>query len=291
MYERNYRAHVLTKQESGKQGKAKNNSPKGLSRKQWWLIGGAVLVVLLLVGIVFAIRAPQLQVVDISVTGAAVTDQSDVVDLVEGELQGSYLGFFPKRSVLLVHTAHLSRSIKSAFPRFMTVSVSRQGMQKVVVTVSEYKSTYLWCDSVEAEKCFFMDSQGTVFAEAPVFSGSAYPKLFGGTATAATPLPFIPFPASFLRTIDTVILGLRQENMQSLEFYNASFHSLKVVAMRGADTVTILFDPVTDLQQAFDALHTALRAPAFANMLRDGAKKLAYIDMRFEGKVVYKFQE
>ena len=307
MYERNYHSKAASNARDKKNPGGKKGSSGGfrVSRTQWIIIGASIAFVLLLVGLFMAIRSPKLQITNIVVQGAAVTNQSDVVERVQQLLQGKKLRYIPRSSVIAVSTRSLARSIEAAFPRFETVSVSRRGAHTLQVSATEYKSKYLWCKDAEASDahCFFMDTQGVVFAPAPVFSGSIYPKLFGGTGDAviaeqaefAADVPFVafePFAHRSLDVVDAIIGQFHVFGMQPVEFHFDAPHALRVVCARGSSAIDVLFDPTMDTALSLASLDTALHAPAMAGTLRGNSQRaLEYVDVRFEGKVVYKFKD
>jgi hypothetical protein len=276
MYEKSYHTAVL---------KTEKNPEKKPGRINWKLILGLLLGAVLIAGFIVLIKLPQWQVQHIEVVGANVADPGDVSEFVTAELQGRKLFFLPKTSILLVPEHRLEKDLKAHFSRFQTVGVSRKNFSTLTVTVSEYQGVYLWCN--DPDTCFFMDQNGIAFAPAPVFSGSAYPKIFVGTVQ---PLPF-------------QALNLQQEQMVSLlrdklpallitptEFHFVSDHQVEVMFNHNGHQASLLLDPMTDTQQALNALFSGLRTNPLATNFHDSSKVLDYIDLRFSNRVVYRFE-
>mgnify|MGYP000228633356 CR=1 FL=1 len=275
MYQRTYQSRVL-----------KTDSAKSPKRPFPWKrvsIGAAVVIVL--VGFVFLIRAPRFQVKTVNVVGTNVADPLDVSQFVLGTLEGNYLWILPKSSVVLVAPPDIQTAIQAQFPRFKSVKVDRDSMSSLRVEVVEYPGVYLWCDRDDA--CAFMDEQGTVFADAPLFSGSAYLRIYAGERQ---PYPFTPVTPEQLATVHTIDQRLRATDIDPISFSFVSSHELRVYVFHGTQRVPILFDPSDDINRALNTLYTGLRTQPLARLYHDRTQVLQYLDLRFASKIVYKFQ-
>ncbi len=275
MYERTYHEKVL-KQDTNTVSK---------KRFPWKRIMLSIGGVLLIVGGVFLIRVPQFQIRTVTVTGTNVADPIDVSQFVLGELEGTYLFVLPKSSILLASPKKITARISDRFPRFKEVDVKRDSMRSLSVAVTEYPGAYLWCDSEDV--CSFMDETGTVFADAPYFSGSAYVKLYGAERQ---PYPFYPITAEQLATMRTIATHLEAIDIDPIEFHFDTDRKTTVVFSHRGTRATILFDPNRDVLAALDVLYSGLRTDPLKKMYHDQTQVLEYLDLRFSNKVVYKFQ-
>ncbi len=67
------------------------------------------------------------------------------------------------------------------YKRIENVDLSTRG-QTLTVSIKEREPAYLWCegnlsvdaDTEHAQKCYFADKTGYIFANAPQFSGDAF---------------------------------------------------------------------------------------------------------------------
>lgn len=272
MYERTYNKTVLKHDEKPKR--------KGFPWKRVLIIAAVLAVV---AGVIFSIRAPGLQVREVEVFDTYVADPVEVSQFVLGELAGNYLWILPKSSIVLVSLDTIAMRIQEHFSRFKEVSVDRDSVRKLVVHVKEYEGMYLWCDN----ECSFMDEKGTVFADAPYFSGSAYLKVYNGERQV---FPFEGVPPNRLALITTIDEKLRGISIDPTEFRFNNEHELSVHFIHNTHEARILFDPLTDIDGALNALYTGLRTEPLERLYHDSTQILEYLDARFGGKLVYKFR-
>ncbi|HWC57392.1 MAG TPA: hypothetical protein VG621_00350 [Candidatus Paceibacterota bacterium] len=283
MYERTYHAKVL------------RHPPRGTSAKKkkrrafrWKRFGIFILVVGGIVGSILLVRAPYFQVAtasDVHIVGTTVVDPDEVSRYVVSTFKGNALLLFPRTSIFLIAPDTVAAAVQKQFPRFKSVKVVRTDMHSLKVVVAEYPAVYLWCDG--NERCSFMDASGVVFADAPYFSGNAYLKLSGG---ARGVYPFKPLTAADIAFVSTVSARLRAIAITPLSFSFVSDHDVSVGFMHGATVAQLLFDPSKDIDTSLEALYSGLRTDPLASLYHNASKVLEYIDVRFDSKVVYKFQ-
>ncbi len=277
MYERTYHSKVLSQNEP-KEKKRRRRIP---IKKILWLFVGVVMIA----GIIVLIRLPGLQIREIDVTGANVTDPQDVSVFLHSQIEGNALYFFPRSSMLLVPTATLGKRVQAQFPRFASVDVRRIGLNGLLVTVTEHEGTYLWCQS--QEECFFMTNDGIVFAQAPFFSGDAYERIFYGERGE---LPFSPLPDHFRALIDTMRERLPSIGIVPDEYSFESEHRVDIVFSHRGVEARLMIDPTNDIEQTVEDLATALATDPLKTQFNDKNKVLEYLDARFANKVVFKFR-
>ncbi len=276
MYERSYNKTVL---------KTESVPAKKKGRINWNIVLRIFITLAVIAAVIILIRWPRLQVKNIEVVGANVVDPGDVTEFIHNDLQGKRLLILPRTSIFLVSTRRLQQKLKTQFPRFQTVTVNRENFSTLKVNVTEYQGMYLWC--ADTATCYSMDQNGVAFAPAPYFSGSAYPKIFGGTAQ---PLPFQAVSADQLKIIAMLLDKLPALSIIPSEFHFVDGHELDVYFNHGGHQAILLFDQTADVDQAITALFTGLRTNPLAGKFHDSAQVLQYIDLRFSNRVVYKFQ-
>lgn len=273
MYERTYHTRVLKT----------DDAPRAKRSFPWKRVLGILSIIAVLVGVVLCIRAPRFQVARVVVDGTNVADPEAVSQAVLTDLEGNYLYILPKTSIVLVSTDTIETRIREQFPRFKDVRVERDSMHSLKVTVVEYPGVYLWCD----DACSFMDETGTVFADAPYFSGSAYLKIYSGERQA---YPFRPVSTELLATISYLYDRLQSIDITPLSMRLTTEDTLVVSFIHYSTTAIIYFDPTSDVDSALETLYSALRTAPLSRMYHNSSAVLEYLDTRFGNKVIYKFQ-
>jgi len=276
MYERNYHNNLLKR----------NNVVEKKEKRpfRWniffWIIGALIFVS----GIIYLIKFPQFQIKEVLVKGAVVVEEESISNLVMNDLNGEYLSYLPKTSILLANTNKIQEKIKNKFPRFKNIKVTRNSLDSLIVEVEEYDGKYLWCIDTD---CSFMSENATVFAPAPYFSGDAYLKVFVGEKSD---YPFVPINESQLEMISNIVDKLRGIAIVVTEFNFVSEYKIDLVFTHNDTSAHIYIDPTKDIDSSLLVLYTGLRTEPLAAMYRDSTKILEYLDLRNSSKVVYKFQ-
>lgn len=277
MYEKTYKANVLKQKDSPKKGR----------RFPWKRLLLGIIVLGVLFGIGYFLRHPNFQIKSISVIGTTVIDEEDVSSSIRSQLQGSWLWIFPRTSVLLVNDKAIERNLKEQFSRIETISVKRTNLHSIVATIKEFDAVYLWC--TEEDSCYFMDERGVVYSRAPVFSGTAYPKLF--TKTELQELPFQGMKLIDLEQIATLQRRLSEINITPVAFRVRSSRELQVDFLHNKTIARLLIDPTTPTDTSLEYLFSGIRTAPLSDLFHNDNKKLLYIDVRFSNKVVYKFED
>jgi hypothetical protein len=278
MYERNYHSRLLKSDKVAEEKKQKRPFPWSTF---FWILG----IVFFISAVVYLIKVPQFQIKEVFVQGAVVEDKDEISNLVKNELEGKYLSFLPKTSILLANPKSLAKSIHSKYPRIKNVEVLRNTLDSLLVNITEYEGKYLWCDT---SKCSFMSEDGVVFADAPYFSGDAYLKIFIGKGAQ---YPFTAIDQNELGVVSEISSKLHDINIDLTEFHFVSEYKLDLVFVHNSVNTHIYIDPTRNIDNALEVLYTGLKTNPLSDMYKDSNKILEYLDLRFSDKVVYKFQQ
>lgn len=280
MYERTYHNRVL-KQDTAPSVKV----DKRFSWKKFFVVFS---ILVLGVGVFFALRAPALQVTTVTVSGANVLGADDVSEAVMQELSGTVVWVFPRTSIFLINEHSLAQSLKATFPRIETVSLRRTSFRGIAVTLKEYDAVYLWC-TTKPDDCYFMDNQGVVYSEAPVFSGTAYSKIITGDPLQT--LPFQGMETSAIARISRLEKGLSDIRIAPTTFITISPREMHIEFLHNKRISLLRIDPRVDVDTSLEYIYSGIRAEPLASLFYNQEKILQYLDVRFSNKVVYKFEE
>ena len=260
-----------------------------------------VLVILILffaVGFLSYIsHRPQVRISKVELSGQILVNQNDIKEKTFDFLKGSYLWLFPKNNAFLYPNKSLEEYLASQFKRIETINIHLKDFRTLSIEITERKLFALWCDNATqqskaslmedgstTEKCYFMDNMGTIFAEAPNFSGDAYFKYYGlvspdnpiGKEYLASSTQFV----DIAKFVDTV-RGLSLRPLYIVGKDNGQF------VLTLVSSGEIYFDTKEQMSKVGENLKALLRTPAFANLKN---LNIDYIDLRFGNKLYYKLK-
>lgn len=256
----------------------------------------SVFAVALVLGCVFLMRAPFLQIQKISVLGTKVLIPTDISQRAKQELSGFYLGVIPKTNILFFPKQKLVRAILVAYPRVSTVSVDRQFFTSgsaLVLSVLERTQTYLWCSGAPnpIAPCYYLDKDGLVFARAPEISGTVYFKFFGGVLKdSADPInKSIVAPLEYKRYLDfkDVFESVRLFAFGVEIFSPTEIHFLLSRDL-SSDRIIVRVRTTDDPRVVASNLATAMTKEPFKRLFEQERERIEYIDLRFPNKVYFR---
>ncbi|PIR85105.1 hypothetical protein COU15_02520 [Candidatus Kaiserbacteria bacterium CG10_big_fil_rev_8_21_14_0_10_45_20] len=240
-----------------------------------------VLALSLILFIAVLARIPETRVV--SVTSSAVTYASNtaIEGVVRDMLEGSHLFIIPRSHAFFIPTASIKDEIKKTFPSIQSISIKRNGLREVEVVLNEETPSYLWCASSEdSPSCFFMNSDGYVFARAHTES-----------------TPFIRFTGN----IEGDPIGQRylSEDFQSLIKGVSGIEKIVGKTVTSVDMdehndIAVHFIDGSYIQfvraSSYDALLENISS-VFSSKKVEREQALEYADFRFGNKIYVKFRE
>ncbi len=264
-----------------KRKKPKPTSKFGEAVRPWrmQIIVGIILTILLallVTALWYGTRIESLQITGVDVVGGATIKEQVVIDAANSALEGTYYALVPHRFSWWYPKAAVEAAVL-AIPRVKQVYVEREG-QTVHIAFDEYKPAALWCETLEATQCLFIDTEGYAFAEAPELIGSALVRYVtkGNAPTLATAV----LTPQYMETTGAFSAALEAE---------LGFYVTHVVRTDEVDTSYVLSTgaeiKVTDRMTAAETLAN-LKSVLFSDefsSISDGS--FYYIDLRFGDKV------
>lgn len=265
-------------QQVQKQRITQNDSPhRQLVRRQ--VVVGVLLCIaigLLLTIIGYVTRLSIFQIKDVSVVGGFTIPHETIKHVAETELRGTYLKLIPKRFGPLYPARGISEKI-GAVSRVKNVELTRDDDNNLIIAFEEYRPQALWCPSIEATECFFIDQTGLAFAPAPTLSGAAFVRYVADEPPAQG-----HYMAERMLLDDSVQFTTLLENELSLFVTHIeAFGDYDIeYYVSGGGRIKVSQDiPMLD---SFNNLKTILSSEDFAH-LEPGS--FNYVDLRFGDKV------
>jgi cell division septal protein FtsQ len=231
---------------------------------------------------IYGARHEKLLINEITVLGDNVIGREELKKAISDEISGNYFWFLPKKNIFIYPRFSLEKKLIEIFPRFESVNVKIDDLNSLLVEVEERQPTALYCFD---EKCYFLDSQGLIFAEAPVFSRGVY--------IAYTDSVNIPHSlgSQFLTTEEfQTIDNLVRNNFIVLDINPALIkigdRDVELVSDKG---VRVIWPRFTDPQVVFSNLSDFLLSEAIKSQ-QNFLERVDYLDLRTDNKVFYRFK-
>ncbi len=238
-----------------------------------------------LVGLVsYAAHRPSIRISNVELVGGVLVTQSDVAEKSQVFLSGSYFWLLPKNNGLWYPRGGLEKYLADELKRIDTIHIERKSFNTIIVQITERKPEALWCDKLsEEEKCYFLDQNSAIFAEAPNFSGDAYFKYYGLVSTA-TPIGqyYIASTTEFAE-VRNFVENTKQLSLKPQYIIGKDAGEFSLIIGGGGQ---IYFDTKELLSKAASNLEALLKTSA----LSQNISHLDYIDLRFGNKLYYKLK-
>ncbi len=246
--------------------------------------------IVLIVGFFVLIRQPFLRVNEVKVHGSTLVSSLEVENYIQQEISGYKYFILPKNSIILIHKSDLKEKIMKAFPRLSEVSMNVGTRMNVAISEPIFESMYCLVspDTGMPESCVLLHRDGKAGSVAPVYS---YPPFFTFYSTA----------------YQKPVLGSRILNTEEIDRVNGIRNELLAYDMPtygivyGAGQDEIILDTGEDFktlpririisgatkEDIHKTLGAAMGDPSISKLL-ENLSELSYIDLRFNGQVVYK---
>ena len=267
------------------------NSQERRAQRTKFLFVGILLALVVVAGLIAFLRKKEFQVTEVKVLGAQSIDASDVASVVQASLAGNRWVVIPRSNALLISKMSLRSDLLAKVPTLADASIQFQGKNTLVVTVVEKDPRYVWCDG---QTCFFVDNQGVLYADAPFFSDGVYVILSRGGVDIAHPAGASYLPPEGMRALEQILEHLKQYPVQVLgvDIRPDGDMAIRMNSLKGVvvnPQAFILVTKTDTVQTIHDALNLIMGDKGFVDTVKIKGDKLEYIDLRFPGKIYYKF--
>ena len=268
----------------------------------------------------WVVRLPSFALEPVTVAGISDSQKELIRSYAEEKIAEKYFLIFPKANIFLYPRGSIEEGLLDFFPQLESASVSLDSSRSLHVLAKERKPAYLSCQSpakilseksvsgetssiesdtvatTKGDVCYFVDSRGVIFEEAPHFSGPVYFTLYGKpTGANVRPGNKSIFPKGFsvLSPEEFNQLVALKDNLNGLGIKVASV-TLKEDGDREflvQNGVRILWSKAQSVDTSLQNLSAAFEAGIFGekDLIRENSR-LDYLDLRFGKKVFYKFK-
>lgn len=247
-----------------------------------------VLAILILLGLVsYASHLPKVRINEVVLKGGLLVTQKEIKEESLKHISGSYFWLFPKSNAFIYPKNSLEDDLKNKFKRIDTIKIYLEGLNTMIVEITERKPVAIWCNNLggEEDKCYFIDQNSTVFAEAPDFSGDVYFKYYG-LLDKDSPIgkEYIASSTEFTQ-INNFINLVKSLKIKPLHLIAKEEGEFSLALYGGGE---IFFDVKKSFEVTFQNLETLLKSPDLS--LSGGYLPVEYIDLRYGNKLFYKLK-
>ena len=272
-------------------------TPQNNSRKSFFIRVAFIMFLIIFIIIaagISVLRNSKFQFNQVQVVGAE-TFSSDTVQLfTKNYMSGNRLGVIPKSSTILFSKTDFELKLKQNFPIINIVYVTFPSPNIIDIHIQEKKPVAVWCFSINS--CGFIDQSGIMYGTAPNFSEGVYPV----------------FSSEFIKTFDdfygkqiiepdvmnrfiTLFTQLQSDDIKFsqtifLDNGDIAFSIEKLFGNYPTDSAQLLGTLAQDDSIFIRDMTTGLGNKVFKDQFIEKPKSLEYIDLRFPGKIFYKFK-
>lgn len=245
--------------------------------------------VLSICGVVAVIAVPALllrlsfwNIKTIQVSGTKAVSESDIKVKVASKLEGNYFRVFPRSNILIYPRVGIERDLLLSLQRVDAVTVSRESLTSIHVSISERAPVALWCSVASSSACYFLDKTGLVFDQSPEFSSNVYVSYFGNMSGEPIGNYFVNSSEfSFLQDFVQALKGFSLNPTSVMAMPNNDY---KIVLPKGEE---ILFTTRESLEETISNLQSVLSDSKLSIQSGDSLS-VTSIDLRFGNKVFFK---
>jgi hypothetical protein len=241
-------------------------------------------VLLILFGLAIFSGHQKVKIQNINLVGNASVSDEEILSIVNRDLVGRYWYLFSKSNSLIFPRFKIQKDLLTEIKTIKSLKISLEGWREISITISERKPHSVWCGTdikTPLAECFFVDGEGYVFGQAPVFSGNMFVKNYGSLA----PDQISPVGGYFLNQENYSqifnLIEILEKNRLSVVSLFFDGHDYNFKLSCGPD---IIFDDKNNFISSFENLFSAIETKNLN--LENESNLINYIDLRFDNKVV-----
>ncbi len=229
---------------------------------------------------VFVARLESLQIKEVTVTGATSISSAEIVDATQKILDESYVYVIPKTNIFMYPQNTIEHVLKDQFPRIETIDVRAGMKRKIEIKITERSAVAQWCKTDNLDTCYFMDSQGYIFAQSPTFTDAVYMVYRGDTKE-------IPIGSSYLTVeqftqIQGVLVRLNTLGIKPISVTYIENNEFEIMISGGGSVRMSLRDNVDKNISNLESILSDTKA----GILVEEKLTVQSIDLRYGNKII-----
>ncbi len=218
----------------------------------------------------------------IIVSGEAAVSTDNVLEIANRDMAGRYWHLFARNNFLIFPRWKIKADLLREIKTIKDVNISWKGWQIISIMLEERKPQAVYCGTdplkVEAQ-CFFMDKDGYIFSQAPVFSGNLFVRNYSSLVGVDQIGQYFLSQTDYNQILDLLEL-FNQKDLRIVKVFFDGF-DFRFILEIGP---TIIFKADESFTSALDNLFTAI-GTGDLDLISDSAN-INYVDLRFDSKIV-----
>lgn len=228
----------------------------------------------------FVFRSPYLRIQEVIVLGNEIVDDKMVKEITEGMLDENYFFVFPKDNKLIYPKEEIESRIRKEIGRIETITLKVE-KNVLYIKIGERGSYAIWCS--EAKDCYYLDSNGLIFSEAPAFSSGVY-KVFKGVVLDEEPIGKKFLDSAKLQSVMLITDYLKSQGWNTEEINVSTLRDVEFIQDNGPK---VKVDLTKSSDETVKVLKTLISSKEFQDVAKN-MKSIEYIDARFGSKIFFK---
>lgn len=242
-------------------------------------------------GAAWFLNHPALRLQSLRLVGARTINADQVQAALAPTLGARFLGLFRQDSVIFLPRRLLAEILRRDFGQLASVALTPGLDRTLRVQVSERRPVAVWCRPGETP-CAYLDLTGYPYVTAPRFLGRPLLTIVKPQSPGTAEL------AALRHQIDLLLGTLRASEGTSFRISSAEWLSLNDIRLTlegqvgiNYRSVFLLINLTKSAETTAENLLSAFENKEFATEFTARWGELEYLDLRFDDKIFYKFQE
>lgn len=229
----------------------------------------------------------EMQISKIEISNNKELEKLELEQLVENELQGKFIGIFPKNNYILVSQKTVEKILINKYKKIRSVKVEKKFPDSIAVSIDEHESLLVWCKN--ENQCYLLNEEGVAYNVADFNSPELQQnKLVRLSDRSGADV--ILGSKIMEKKYEEYLLKIKSELEEISIYVESDFltpsRMAEEIEVRSMDGFKINFSTQFALESAVKTLLAVLKK----EIPRERIGELEYIDLRSEYKAFYKYK-
>lgn len=239
-----------------------------------------VMIILCIVGLLYLIKLPSIQINDVKISGNVFVDTQEINSKTK-EILGSYSYFiFLNKNIFFFPSKKLETKLKEN-PAIIKASIKKDFFNTLNITIEEQEKEMLYCSSAEKNECFYINKVGFIYAKVDEYIIPEQEIIIYNEQEKKNIKDTVLDEPTYTGLV-LFIKNIVRQDIKIKEVYLKEDGTIEFVSQRGVKIIASRFD---DFKKDFDNFVALFDQKI---LTKEQLSEIDYIDLRFGNKVFYK---